>query len=411
MPTPAPTRRPAWLQSREGLPRDVTVLSVIAFCVAVGFGVMVPVLPVFARSFEVTNLMVGMVISSFALMRLVTSPGVPPLIGRFGERTVLGTGMFIVAASSAAAGLATSFWALLLMRGLGGIGSAMFTVAAMSLLLRTVEPHLRGRASALYSGGFLLGGMAGPAVGGVFAAISLTAPFFVYAATLLAAGIVALSLLSRPEREAEVTQKPQMTLREAIVDVRYRAALVTNFAQGWQSFGVRSSLVPVLVVEGLHRSPSWTGIAFAVAAVAQTAVLGPVGRAVDTVGRRPMMVMAGVSTGLAAILMPLSARIDHAWAIWVLTGILCLYGLGSAAHSTAPTAVVGDVTAGRGGAPIATFSMMSDLGAIIGPLAAGAIADALGLGPAFAIGGALLLSGAACSLLMPKDRPTAPEEK
>ena len=61
-------------------------------------------LPVFARSFDVTNLMVGMVVSSFALMRLATSPVCAPLIRRLGERTVLGTGMFIVAASSAAAG-------------------------------------------------------------------------------------------------------------------------------------------------------------------------------------------------------------------------------------------------------------------------------------------------------------------
>ncbi|MEL4359104.1 MULTISPECIES: MFS transporter [unclassified Luteococcus] len=379
-----------------GMPREVAVLAAIAFCVAVGFGVMVPVLPVFARSFQVTNLMVGMVISSFAAMRLLMSPACAPLITRFGERTVLGVGMFIVAASSGAAGLATTFWALMAMRALGGIGSAMFTVAAMTLLLRTVEPQLRGRASALYSGGFLIGGMAGPAVGGIFAAISLTAPFFFYAATLGVAGVIGLLLLGKPQQDLDRAEKPAMPLGEAVRDVRYRAACVTNFAQGWQSFGVRSSLVPVLVVEGLHRTPSWTGIAFAIAAVAQTLALGPVGRAVDTIGRRPLMILAGLFTGVAALAMPWSSS------IWVLTGILCVYGIGSAAHSTAPTAVVGDVTAGRGGTPIAVFSMMSDLGAIIGPLAAGALADAFGLGLAFGIGGALLLVGAGFSWLMPR---------
>ncbi|ROR55471.1 putative MFS family arabinose efflux permease [Luteococcus japonicus] len=380
----------------RGLPRDVWVLSIIAFCVSVGFGVMVPVLPVFARSFEVSNLMVGMVISAFAAMRLLTSPACTPLISRLGERSVLGVGMFIVAASSAAAGLATSFWALLGMRALGGIGSAMFTVAAMTLLLRTVEPQLRGRASALYSGGFLIGGMAGPAVGGLFAAISLTAPFFVYAATLSVAGIVGLCLLSRPQGQVEKSEKPEMALSEAVRDVRYRAACLSNFAQGWQSFGVRSSLVPVLVTEVLHKSTSWTGIAFAIAAVAQTIALGPVGRAVDTIGRRPLMILAGLATGLAALAMPWSPT------IWVLTAVLCVYGIGSAAHSTAPTAVLGDVTGGRGGAPVATFSMMSDLGAIIGPLAAGALADAFGMGIAFATGGLLLLAGAALSWTMPR---------
>ena len=62
-------------------------------------------------------------------------------------------------------------------------------------------------------------------------------------------------------------------------DKRYQAACVTNLAQGWTSFGVRSTLVPVLVVEVLDRPTSWTGIAFAVAAVAQTLALAPTGRA------------------------------------------------------------------------------------------------------------------------------------
>ena len=54
------------------------VLGLIAFCVAVGFGVLVPVLPVFARSFGVGNLEVGAVISAFALMRLVCQPALRP---------------------------------------------------------------------------------------------------------------------------------------------------------------------------------------------------------------------------------------------------------------------------------------------------------------------------------------------
>ncbi len=63
-----------WVRARTGgQPRDVWVLGVIAFCVAVGFGVLVPVLPVFARSFGVGNFEVGAVISVFALMRLVSS--------------------------------------------------------------------------------------------------------------------------------------------------------------------------------------------------------------------------------------------------------------------------------------------------------------------------------------------------
>ena len=67
---------PSWLRRHRptGMPREVFVLGVIAFCVAVGFGVLIPVLPVFARSFGVDNFAVGAVVSVFALMRLLTAP-------------------------------------------------------------------------------------------------------------------------------------------------------------------------------------------------------------------------------------------------------------------------------------------------------------------------------------------------
>ena len=118
MPLTAAVRRR--LRERTSLPRDVLVLGLIAFCVAVGFGVLVPVLPVFARGFGVGNTEVGAVISVFALMRLAVSPFCGRLIAWIGERTVLATGIFIVAGSSGLAGAAQTYPQLLALRGVGG---------------------------------------------------------------------------------------------------------------------------------------------------------------------------------------------------------------------------------------------------------------------------------------------------
>jgi len=60
----------------------------------------------------------------------------------------------------------------------------MFSVSAGSLLMRSVSDEYRGRAQSLYNGGFLVGGVAGPAVGGILSSFSLRAPFFVYSVTL-----------------------------------------------------------------------------------------------------------------------------------------------------------------------------------------------------------------------------------
>lgn len=373
------------------------MLTLAAFFVALGFGVMIPVLPIFGRSFGVSNFLVGVVISAFAGMRLLTSPFCPRINLALGERNAITAGMLIVAASSVAAGMAHSYAELLIWRALGGIGSAMFTVAAMALLLASAPPESRGRAAGLYQGGFLLGGMAGPAIGGALAGISLTAPFFFYAGTLGAAAATSHFLLPKGQRALAHEASAGRSFSAVASDVRYQAACVSAFAQGWTSFGVRASLVPVLIVEGLHQAPSVSGTVFAIAAVAQTAVLLPVGTAVDRLGRKPVMIAAGLITGLSAAAAPFAPS------VWILTAVLCLYGIGSAAQGTAPTAAVGDVVGGRGGSGIAVFSMMTDVGAITGPLVAGWLADKAGMPAAFAVGAAFLLAGSIYSFFIPKE--------
>jgi len=373
------------------------VLGLVAFCVAVGFGVLVPVLPVFARSFGVGNAEVGAVISAFALMRLVSSPFCGWLIKVFSERIIMATGIFIVAISSGLAGISRSYVQLLVLRGVGGIGSAMFTVSAFTLLLTSVEAGVRGRAAGFFQAGFLIGGITGPAVGGALAAISLTAPFFFYAGTLIVAGTVGLLLLRRRSSKPEEGAESAVSFRALVRDARYQAACVTNLAQGWTSFGVRSSLVPVLVVELLHRPASWTGIAFACASVVQTIAVGPAGRFTDTVGRRPAMILGGTVAAVSIMAVPFAPN------IWLLIVVLCLYGIASAFLGTAPAAAVGDAAGSRSGTAVAVFSMCSDIGAIIGPLVAGLLADTLSYPAAFGAGAALMLVAAGLSWRMPRD--------
>src|SRR3954451_5205861 len=142
------------------LPREVGVLVVVAFFVALGFGIVAPALPVFARDFGVGKAAAASVISAFAFLRIVFAFPTGRLIDSVGERLVLATGIGIVAVSSFLAGLSQSYWQLLVLRGAGGVGSAMFSISAMSVLVRLVPTVQRARAVGLWSGGFLLGGIA-----------------------------------------------------------------------------------------------------------------------------------------------------------------------------------------------------------------------------------------------------------
>ena len=400
----------SWRHPFAGLPREVAVLTAVAFAVAVGFGVVAPAIPVYAREFGVGRTAAGAVISAFAFMRLVSALGSGRLVNRIGERLVLAVGIGIVAVSSALAGLAQSYTQLLVLRGVGGVGSAMFTVSAISLLLRVVDSDQRGRATGLWQSGFLVGAIAGPAIGGPLTDISLRAPFFVYAVTLAAAGGIGLAFLGRAHlHDVEVDERPTatVTLPQALKVSGYRAALITNLGNGWALFGVRSSLIPLFVTEGMGASPTWTGVGFFVSAAAQGGLLLWAGGFADRVGRRPAMLIGSTVATLSLTLV----AVTDSLAVYVVA--MALFGAGSAFLSVAPSAVVGDVASGHGGTVIAAFQMSSDLGAVAGPLVAGRLADNYSFGAAFGVTAAVLATGLVTTFFSTETRhraaPPSPE--
>ena len=379
---------------RAPLPRDIKVMLAAAFLIALGFGLVAPVLPQFATTFDVGATAAAVIVSIFAFMRLIFAPAGGALIGRLGERPVYVGGLLIVAASTAACAFAQDYWQLLVFRGLGGAGSVMFTVASMALVVRLAPPESRGRVSGAYASAFLIGNVCGPIVGGMLAGFGLRVPFLAYAAALvLAAAVVQTQLSHRPAagRSAGI-RAPDMLVAEALRLGAYRSVLLSSFANGWATFGVRMATVPLFAVAVLGSGPEAAGLALAVFAAGNAAALTFSGRVADTLGRRPMMVsgllVAGIST--AAI------GFTHELA-WFLAAS-ALAGVGSGLLGPAQQAAVADVigTERSGGRVLAAYQMTSDTGAIAGPVLAGVLADRLGYGWAFAVtGGVLVLAAAA----------------
>jgi MFS family permease len=392
-------------QGRTELPREVGILAVVAFVVALGFGIVAPAIPLYARSFGVGTTAVGLAVSAFAFFRFVSAFGGGSLVERFGERTVLSAGLAIVAVTTGLAGLAGSFPLFLALRAAGGVGSAMFTVAALSLLLRVAPPSHRGRAAATWQGGFILGGIAGPAAGGLLAELSPRLPFLLYAGFLLLAGSVGMVLL-RPSATTQRSAAPAATgpaastdpvdLRTALRSRVYLAALVANLGVGWVLFGVRNSLVPLYVTEELGRTVAWAGAGLLAGSVAQALGLLRSGRLADTWGRRPALVLGAslATASTAALVLPP--------VLWVFLLSMALFGLAASFLASVPAALVADVSPARGGRVVAVFQMSADLGAIIGPLAAGWLTDTVSYQAAFAVTTAVLAAGLGAALALPR---------
>jgi MFS family permease len=356
----------------QGLPREVSILTSISFLVAIGFGVIIPAIPIFAKSFNVSNTLIGLVISSFAIMRFVSGLFSGKLVDRFGERIVLGFGLLTVSAFTLVAGLAQSYSQLLLFRSAGGLGSSMFTIAAGALLLRVVGDSQRGRAQSLYNGGFIAGGVAGPAFGGALLAISPRAPFFIYSGLLVIAGIFAFTFLH--EKRLGKSATPQdvsthvMTIKEALQLRAYLYSLFLAFLGTWVFFGMRSSILPLFAIEDIGVTTSIVGISFTLALISQGLVMVRAGKYSDKNGRKPVILVGFIITLLSLFLLTISTNV-----VMYLIAMLIL-GLG-AGFATAAGAIVGDVIKGKSGKVYALWQMAGDAGMMVGPLVLGLIAD------------------------------------
>jgi MFS family permease len=361
----------------QEFPREVVVLTTVAFFVALGYGMVVPIIPVFAKSFGVTTFAATTVVSVFAAMRLIAATPGGRLVNIFGERLILWIGLSIVAISTLLAGLSQTFTQLLVLRGMGGLGSVMFSISSMSLLMRSVDSDKRGRASSTYQGGFLLGSLAGPAIGGLIVNTNIRAPFFIYAGTLVLAAFTAYFALpkglGKPSINDSKSNSETMPVAQAMKLRSYWAAMVANLANGFSSFGLRVALIPLFVIEVLNGDPRLASLGFLVAAITQALMLWPAGRVSDLSSRKAAMLVGSflLIVGLLFII------INESKLIYFVS--MALMGAAAAFLTAGPSATIGDIVGERRGGPVvASYQMTNDFGAVVGPLILGALHDLTG---------------------------------
>ncbi|WP_102144711.1 MFS transporter [Mycobacterium hubeiense] len=388
-------------QRKQRLPGEVWVLIASNAVIALGYGVVSPVLPQYARNFGVSISAATFVITAFAMMRLCFAPATGVLIQRLGERRIYVSGILIVAVTTGACAFAQTYWQLLLFRSLGGIGSTMFFVSALGLMIRVSPEDARGRVAGMFSTSFLLGSVGGPVLGAATAGFGLGAPFIIYGiALMISAAVVFFSLrhssLAAPAEQTE----PTVTVRVALRHRAYRAALLSNFATGWSVFGLRIALVPLFISEIIGQGPGMAGVALATFAIGNVSAVFPSGYLSDRVGRRTLLIIGLAVSAIATALVGFSESLPLFLAGAYVAGAAS--GMFSSPQQAAVADIIGNKA--RAGTAVATFQMMADLGSIIGSLVVGAVAQYLSFGWAFVVSGVILLLAAVGWTFAPETR-------
>lgn len=374
------------------IPAEIWVLVSAAFIIALGYGLIAPIIPQFAVSFDVSMAAAGFVVSIFAMSRLFFAPVSGRLIDALGSRKVYLTGLITVAVTTAAVSLAQEYWHILVLRGLGGVGSTMFTVSAMGLIVKMAPPTIRGRASSVYASAFLIGNIIGPVVGAGLSVLGMRIPFVIYGGAVALAAFVVWWRMPKRDDSAKKDQgnEPPMRFREAWRDSAYRSALFGAFANGWSNFGVRVATLPLFAAAVFQHGGAAAGLAMATFAAGNAIALQFSGRLADRIGRKPMIISGLIVNAV------FTGGMGFADSFWPLLIVSALAGAGAGMLNPAQQAVLADVIGNNrsGGKVLANFQMSQDLGTITGPIVVGMIAETMGFRAGFLICGVISLTAA-----------------
>ena len=372
-------------------------LSGMQIVIMLGFGMIAPILPLYARSFDVSTVMVGLLITSFGVARLFTNLPAGKLADRIGRRPLILTGPIVTGIGALMAGFVPRFWLLVGARFVQGLGSAMSATASMTVLADVSTPETRGRAMSVFQGSLLLGASIGPAIGGALAGlVGLRGVFFVYAAS---AFLVAIWARLRVKETLTPETREQPFVRRSgrfdfasgatmalMMNASFMAIFLVSVAIFFTRTGARSTIVPLIGAERLGLSAIGIGNVLTVAAVLNVLVLPIAGWSIDLFGRKRTIVPSTIVSALGVFLFAIAPNVTTFVAAAVVIGI------GSGVAGQAPAAYVADLATGRSyGATMGQFRTVSAVGFVIGPVLLGWLADQRGYGFSLYVNAALLL--------------------
>jgi len=167
-----------------------------AMTLAVGTGIIIPALPIYAKSFDVSFEIASLVIIVNQLGVTCSSLPTGLLLDRIGRRRVLLAGPILLAVSSFLIVIAHSFTELLIYRFIGGVGQQMWQLGRLTMIADTGADRERGRQITTMSAMESAGRLFAPALGGFLAALwDIRAPFIVHGVLSLLAIIPSFKLL------------------------------------------------------------------------------------------------------------------------------------------------------------------------------------------------------------------------
>lgn len=393
-------RRERTRRERRPLPPGFGVIWTTVALDLIGFGIILPVLPRFAEDAGASPTTAGVLVASFSVAQLLFAPVWGRVSDRIGRKPVLIVSLVGTAVGSLLTGLAGSaLWLLFLGRAVDGASGASVSVAQAAvtdIAPPDQRPRLLGLLGAAFGAGFALG----PAIGGIAALVDHRLPFFIAAAIAGANALVAVRRL--PETRSGVNESVSARVSDArTTEVRGLLPLITASFVAVVAFSGFEATFSLLTRARFDLSESATYGVFFVIGVAIVVVQGGLIHTVATRLGEARTIRVGLASNAAGLLL---VAADAGWGSLGSGLVLLVIGQGLVTPTLA-SAVAGRARDERRGAVLGFQQSAGGLARVVGPSAAGALFEHVGVASPYVVGAALAVVALA---LVPASRP-APE--
>jgi MFS family permease len=288
------------------------VLFLTVFIDLVGFGIVIPILPLYAEHFHASPIAIGWLTGIYSGMQIIFTPILGKLSDRFGRRPVLLVSIVGTAAGFALMGMAQSLTLLFAGRILAGITGGNISIP-QAYIADVTAPDKRSRAMGMIGAAFGLGFTFGPLIGGLMSRISYSAPFFFSAGlAVINAALVYLILPESLPRERRVRPHEKASIVEIFRHGRgamFGIVIATYFFL-IVGFSIMTTLFALFTEKRFGYDAQANGYLFGFVGVVSVIVQGGlIGRLIKRFGEVALARAGMILTALSLALLPMSGNL------------------------------------------------------------------------------------------------------
>ncbi len=378
--------------------KNLYILAFSLVVVMLGFGIVIPIMPFYVEQMGAGGTELGLLVASYAVMRLICGPLWGSLSDRVGRKPVLMVGIFGYGLTMILFGLATELWMLFVFRILSGMLSSATSPTTMAYIGDSTPEQERGQGMGILGAAVGVGTIIGPGLGGLLAGDNLALPFFI------AGGMSILSLLliwlflpesltveARQENKQKERVKPRLIWQALNGPIGSLVVMAFLAAFGLTAF---FGIFGLYALQKYNAGPEAVGLIMMVfglvTALAQGVLTGPLTK---RWGEAAVIQGSLVATAAGFILISLANTF-----VFFLVAI-GLFTLAIAILSPVVSALTSRVTTLEQGLTMGLSNAGQSLGRIAGPLLGGIAFDLYIEYPNY-IGAAVMLAGFILSLFM-----------